>query len=59
MSLSKEQEQSLLVANKLGFVTHCLATGQTEKQASAAYVKADSRRDKMEKLASTILDNLK
>ena len=55
----QEKQAAALVANKLGFITHYLAAGQTEKQASAAYEKAVARQSKLEKIASTIRDGLK
>jgi hypothetical protein len=54
----QDLNNELVLVNALGFVTHCVASGMTEKQASTLYVKARKKQATLEKLASVILDSL-
>ena len=41
-TLTPEQKQAGIVANKRGFITHLIASGKTEEQAAAMYKKASA-----------------
>ena len=55
-TLTPEQKQAGIVANKRGFITHLIASGKTEEQAAAMYKKASATESRRSKLAESILE---